>query len=131
MGDSDRAMPLATRMRATGSHDATTSGVWKGVLCVALRPALRAASTTMLAATTPLAMKKAGWSAAPTLAAMSRLPTRTGCTGRRLRARIFCTRSSLKNGSTSTETAPSSGWACAMAACSCAIARVCSLLRSA
>ncbi len=129
MGAIDLAMPLAVRILATGSHEATTSGVWKGEVCVAALPALRAASAIMLAATTPLAMKKSGWSAAPILAAMSRLPTRATCTGSLAPASTLLTRSSLTKASTSTAISPLSGSAVAMAACSCAISFVSWLLR--
>jgi len=70
----------------------------------------------MLAATTPLARKKSG--ASLSLAAMSRLPTRTACTGRRWAASSFATRSSLKNGSTSTAISAFSGAVCATTTCS-------------
>jgi hypothetical protein len=49
------------------------------------------------------------------LAAISRLPTRVTLTGSRFSARILRTRSSLKKGSTSSETTPVSSGALAMA----------------
>jgi hypothetical protein len=81
LGDTALAMPLATRIFAMGSHEAMTSGVWNGAICVAGRLALRAASTIWLAATTPDEKKKSGVLPATTLPAMSRLPTRTTLTG--------------------------------------------------